>query len=343
MKFLFVLELIFISFLFFSCSSCGGKGRAVGANAETPGPPKLSDLYAPGAKDNAGVAGGTKKGDHEVSIHDLQSMAKALEPLHGKMGEPLPGDWLDMHDEPGQSFLSYRASEPVVADEALTVIYILPLGSFTQGREKLVKLTVDFMEKWFGVPVKTMETLPLSVIPDEARRVHPDWGDKQILTGYVLHKILKPRLPDDALGCLALTSSDLWPGKGWNFVFGQASLSERVGVWSLYRKGNADATDKEFRLALKRTLQTATHEMGHMLGMYHCTDWECGMNGSNSLDESDRRPVHLCPECLKKLWWATGVDPASRFKALAEFCDAHGLDDEKEYYNKAMKVILDTH
>ncbi len=37
---------------------------------------------------------------------------------------------------------------------------------------------------------------------------------------------------------LALTTSDLWPGEGWNFVFGQASLSERVGVWSLHRLGN---------------------------------------------------------------------------------------------------------
>ncbi len=28
----------------------------------------------------------------------------------------------------------------------------------------------------------------------------------------------------------------LHAGKGWNFVFGQASLQDRVGVWSLHRQ-----------------------------------------------------------------------------------------------------------
>ena len=39
---------------------------------------------------------------------------------------------------------------------------------------------------------------------------------------------------------LAITAFDLWPGPGWNFVFGQASLTERVGVWSMARNGDPD-------------------------------------------------------------------------------------------------------
>jgi hypothetical protein len=42
--------------------------------------------------------------------------------------------------------------------------------------------------------------------------VHPDWGNAQILSTYVLDKVLKPGLPDDACVLLALTAADLWPG-----------------------------------------------------------------------------------------------------------------------------------
>jgi archaemetzincin len=202
-----------------------------------------------------------------------------------------------------------------------------------------VKLTADFMAAWFGLPVKTRETISLSVIPKSARRIHPQWGDKQILTGYVLEEVLLPVIPDDAIGYLALTASDLWPGEGWNFVFGQASLSERVGVWSIYRKGNADGTKTEFAVVLRRTLQTATHEMGHMMGMLHCKEYMCDMNGSNSLPESDRRPLVMCPECLKKLLWATKADPVERFESLGEFCDEHSLEQERDFFDKSLKVL----
>ena len=73
---------------------------------------------------------------------------------------------------------------------------------------------------------------------------------------------------------------------------------------------------------------TAIHETGHMLGIRHCTAYECGMNGSNSLAESDGRPVAFCPECEMKVWWACRVDPESRYERLAEFADAHGLGRE---------------
>jgi hypothetical protein len=56
------------------------------------------------------------------------------------------------------------------------------------------------------------------------KRPHTDaaWGDQQVLTGYILHDVLEPERPADALAYLALTASDLWPGPGWNFVFGEA-------------------------------------------------------------------------------------------------------------------------
>ncbi len=54
-----------------------------------------------------------------------------------------------------------------------------------------------------------------------------------------------------------------------------------MGVWSIYRNGDPRQGDDAFRLCLRRTIKTATHETGHMFSMYHCTLFECNMCGSN--------------------------------------------------------------
>jgi predicted Zn-dependent protease len=63
------------------------------------------------------------------------------------------------------------------------------------------------------------------------------------------------------------TAVDLFPAPSWNFVFGQASLAGRVGVWSFARNGNPAEGEAGFRRCLARTLRIAAHEVGHMFGM----------------------------------------------------------------------------
>jgi len=279
---------------------------------------------------------GAKAGD---DASGLRPVMEKLRPLHRKLGKPKPGDWLAVHDEPGQTFEQYRRARPARPVGKRNTIYIQPLGEFTPSQRKIVSLTADFMGRYFGLPVKVCDDLPLSLIPKKARRVHPTWGVKQILSIYVLDRVLKPRLPKDAAAYLAFTASDLWPGRGWNFVFGQASLSERVGVWSIHRNGDPDRNEAAFRLCLLRTLKTATHETGHMFGMRHCTAYECNMCGSNHRAESDRRPLALCPECLAKLCWATGANPVERYETLSEFCKATGLNEERKFYQRSLSAL----
>jgi archaemetzincin len=275
----------------------------------------------------------------EARAKRLRQVMEKLRPLHKKLGKPRPGDWLDRHHEPGQTFEQYLRSRPVVPDDKRNIIYVQPLGQFTPTQRKIVKLTADFLGRFFAMEVKFSKDLPLSVIPPEARRTHPQWGVKQILSTYVLEEVLKPRLPKDAFAYIAFTASDLWPGPGWNFVFGQASLRERVGVWSIHRNGDADKGEGAFRLCLLRTLKTAAHEVGHMLSMQHCTKYECGMCGSNHREESDRRPIALCPECAAKVWWATKADPIERYRKLAEFFRARKLRAEAEFCEKSIRAL----
>jgi archaemetzincin len=152
----------------------------------------------------------------------------------------------------------------------------------------------------------------------------------------VLDTLLPPRVPADGVALICFTTSDLYPSDDWNFVFGQATYRERVGVWSMYRNGDPDT---EFELCLKRTLRVATHETGHMFSMPHCIAYQCNMCGSNSLNESDRLPLYLCPQCVAKVVWATRCDPIARFTSLRDFCMRHSLSEEAEYYAKALKQL----
>jgi archaemetzincin len=262
-------------------------------------------------------------------------------PLHSPLGEPGPSDWLANHKEDGQSFAKYVRVDTVKATDERRTIYVQPLGEFSAGQRRVLELTADYLGRCFQLPVIVCEDLPLSIVPDSARRQHPSWGTDQILTSFVLHGVLIPRLPDDAATYIAITASDLWPGPGWNFVYGEASTVHRVGVWSLYRNGDADAGEDEFRLCLLRTMKTAAHETGHMFTMQHCTLYECNMCGSNNADEADRHPLWLCPECAPKITWATGADPIKRYRELEEFCRAQGLTTEAEFFRRTFELIQD--
>src|SRR5262249_13712235 len=176
----------------------------------------------------------------------------------------------------------------------------------------------------------------LASIPARARRIHPSWGDPQVLTGYILHEVLEPGRPADALAYLALTASDLWPGQGWNFVFGEANLRQRTGVWSIYRNGDPR---QDFPLSRRRPLGQSPHEPGHVLTRHHCTAFRCLMNGSTHREERDSRPLYLCPVCLRKLRWNLRAEPVPYLAKLKAFCEQNGLDAECGWYERARAAL----
>ena len=281
---------------------------------------------------------GQRRGRLDSKARKLQPILHKLIPLHHTMGPVRPGDWLESHQERGQTFTQYVAERPIKLTKNRRVLYVLPLGEFNDHQQKIVELSADFLGRYFACKVKIMDTLSLedAKIPNTAKRVHPSWGVRQILSTHILNKILKPRLPKDAFALISFTSSDLYPAESWNFVFGQASLRDRVGVWSIFRNGDPET---EFKTCLSRTLKTATHETGHMISIRHCTAYECNMCGSNNLDESDRRPNYLCPQCVAKVWYATNCDPVKRFESLKEFCDKHDFTAESVHYGKCIQTL----
>ncbi|KAJ7095771.1 hypothetical protein B0H15DRAFT_921083 [Mycena belliarum] len=76
-------------------------------------------------------------------------------------------------------------------------------------------------------------------------------------------------------------------------------------------------------LWLGRACRTASHELGHCLGIDHCVYYACAMQGTASLREDGRQPPFLCPIDLAKLLHATGSSQESAYCALLAFCDKH--------------------
>lgn len=283
------------------------------------------------------MAHAQKKDDDTLT--KLRQEVKTLMPLAQPLGKPNPQDWRANNDEPWQSFEEYLTSRPIMVTPGRNKIYIQPIGDFTPGQKKILDKTQEFLGLFFNLPIQTQPAIALEKIPLTARRQHPALGIEQILSTYVMEEILIPHLPKDAASYLALTGTDLWPGEDWNFVFGQASVEDRVGVWSLYRNGEADKSEEEFKVCLLRTLKTASHEMGHMFSLLHCTKYSCGMNGSNYRAEADARPLTFCPQCLAKLCWACHEDLREHCRRVIKFCRQNGLDNAAEGYEQYLQTL----
>jgi archaemetzincin len=271
-----------------------------------------------------------------AAVADYTRQMETIRPLFTKKGPPAADDWLAAHKESGQTFAQYRAIDPNRPTAERTKIYLQPIGEGDENRNRVITVLREFMQLIFGLEVVLQPVLSLENFPAAAQRNNGFTGQRQLLSTHILDGILKPNRPKDAVAVLAITHVDLWPGKGWNFVFGQASLGERVGVWSTARMGDPV---KEATLFLRRVLQVAVHETGHMFGIKHCTAYECCMNGANHQGESDRAPLVFCCECDAKLWWACSLKPGPRAKQLTAFAEKHKLNTDAAQWRHIAEAL----
>jgi len=251
--------------------------------------------------------------------------------LFTPMGKPLPGDWMAAHPEADQSVADYFGSRPVRPTVDRHTIILVPLGPMTDADRDRMAVLREFMEIYYTLPVRIGPPAALDGVKFRDQKMYGQ-NVRQYLSTDILANVLPPLVPKDALCLQAVTMADLYPEESWNYVFGQAMLSSRVGVYSLVRFypafwGEKD-TPEARRLGLVRSLKVLVHETGHMFGVWHCQTYHCNMNGSNSLAESDRAPIHLCPDCLKKLRWNIGFDVIKRYESLHDFYKTHGMAAE---------------
>ncbi|MBI5367045.1 MAG: hypothetical protein HZA54_08405 [Planctomycetes bacterium] len=241
-----------------------------------------------------------------------------------KLGKPAPGDWLARFPEEGETFEEYVEEMKDGRPTPTSRIVFVPLGDFAKDHAELMKLMQEYSEVFFAI--KT-EVAPARALPPKAfAKSRGQYnGDK------ILNLLAKER-PEDAIAYVAFTDQDLY-SPGLNFVFGEGSEEDRVGVWSISRLGDPP------ELLARRTLQLMNHEVGHIFGIDHCIFYECSMDGSNSLEEGDRHPIHFCPLDEKKLAWFFGFETPAHYRKLSAFYKTHGLAGEAPFLDRVLERV----
>lgn len=270
-------------------------------------------------------------------LREFEHSAQLIQSLHEKKRAPVEGEWLAKYAEAGQTFIEFVELGHNIPTAKKRTIYVLPIGEFSPAQDQLIDQTTELLSKFFGVPTVRLPNSPMGDLPAEAHRGSVETDDEQVLATHLIDEVLRPKTPPDALACIGLTTHDLWPGPGFNFVFGLAQ--GECGVWSLSRYGSLDGGGAETLQVRRRLFKVALHETGHMLGIPHCTAYECRMNGTNSIGELDRQPSWFCPECEAKIWWGCRVNRPQRYRTLADFAAREGLREEAEFWSQSAQAL----
>jgi archaemetzincin len=235
------------------------------------------------------------------------------------------------HKEFGQTYDEYVRSGVINVESNRDVIYISPI-SFRQNESLdqgfITSLFLLCEAYFYGMKIKLME-VNLDYKGIEYRNI--DENRIQINANQILEKLYK-ELPADGYCLIAFTDTDLYndnrvirprnyiykpPSEDItllnNFCYGLSSIKNRIGILSfarydpLFYIANPKLNDKEklmkiYFILLKRACKVIVKETAHMFGLKNCTFFVCNMNGFNSMEEFDKRPLELCPVCLRKLF-----------------------------------------
>lgn len=235
-----------------------------------------------------------------------------MEPCLLECCEPLArhdaNDWLGKDqpgetngDRTGQTFAQFCRPGPrrSFPSKSQCVIYLTALGPADEA--PAVAVLADCLRAYFlmdvvvGKPVAGKAFAALDIDDEGGAGYGPQ------LETTPCCDLLYSRKPRDAFISIGFTMFDICNTEsGFNFLFGEAQLDKGCGIFSFARYRDR-AADVEPRLFLRRCCMVLCHEATHLFGIKHCVFAACLMNGSNHLQEADRRPFDLCPVDMAKL------------------------------------------
>ena len=200
-----------------------------------------------------------------------------------------------------RSYLRRWHNEP---DRERSVLVIRWLGQ----KDRRIQGLKAYLEAFFQLPVR------IQVVSD---RTLPAPRSGKYSAEVLQYRNLED-LPSDAFSVLTLTDLDLFSEDSGprGLLFGQGHYVNRTAVASSYRMKTRD-----FALYHHRMFKLVTHELVHTFALEHCGYFDCLMNSSGSIEGSDRRPLFLCPVCLRKLHEVVGFDPEKRYRDLLKASD----------------------
>ncbi len=139
------------------------------------------------------------------------------------------------------------------------------------------------------------------VIVDEKLPLRQEAFDekrKQYRSNVILGEVQGCAVKNPDLNCvLGVVDADIFVPE-LNFVFGEAACPGKaalISLWRLRPEVYGDAPNME--LFLERAVKEAVHEVGHTLGLRHCSRASCVMHFSNAISDTDNKQSVFCDRC----------------------------------------------
>jgi len=170
-------------------------------------------------------------------------------------------------------------------------VAILPVGQVEQNVLQYIQETIP---KIFPRTESVILKDPLT-LPSEAYNTRRRQYSSSFLATLVREYLKKT----DADKILGITTADLYAPR-LNFVFGEAECPGKAAIISLHRlKPEFYGQSSNQSLFLERATKETVHEIGHTLGLTHCSNNSCVMFFSNSIIDTDRKQQFFCVKCFE--------------------------------------------
>ncbi len=164
-------------------------------------------------------------------------------------------------------------------------LIIIPLGNVER---EIAAHAGKELKNTYSSEIDEIEILGKIKLPENA--FNP--ARNQYIASEILD-FLRKKFPEQRV--FGIASEDIY-AYNMNFVFGLADIRRKAAMISIARLKHADK-----KIFLERVAKEAIHELGHVLGLMHCSNRSCVMSFSNSIYEVDIKGKELCDGCRKKL------------------------------------------